>query len=422
MGPGGGRGQVGSGGRGQVGSGGCGQVGPGGCGQVGPGGGREQVGPSGRCRQAVGQGGEDVGEQRFGGCAGLLRTVQHGDGADRPRQRGEERLDRERPVEPHRQHPDLLAVGVELGGGLGQGAGGRAHHHDHPVRVRGAGVLDQVVGPPGQRGELVEHLLHHGGHRVVERVRGLGGLEEGVRVLRGAADRRVVGGQPAGPMRLDVLVADQAPQRVVRQQFDGVDLVGGAEPVEEVQERHPGPEGGGMGDRRQVLGLLHPAAGQHRPAGLADGHHVGMVTEDAQRMGRDRAGRDVDHRRGELPGDLVHVRDHQQQTLRRGERRGQRALGQGAVQRPRRAALGLHLDHLGDLAPDVRTTVCGPLVRKLSHAGGRGDGVDRDDLAERMRDAGRRLVPLDGGMDHLFRVSGRFVSGRFAHRASYDAT
>jgi hypothetical protein len=40
-----------------------------------------------------------------------------------------------------------------------------------------------------------------------------------------------------------------------------------------------------------------------------------MIPEDAERMGRDRARGDVDAKRQELAGDLVEVRDHQQESL-----------------------------------------------------------------------------------------------------------
>jgi len=57
---------------------------------------------------------------------------------------------------------------------------------------------------------------------------------------------------------------------------------------------------------------------------------------------------------GQLAGDLVHIRDHQQQTLRRGKGGGKRAGLQGAVHRASRAAFGLHLSHGGDGPPQVR--------------------------------------------------------------------
>ena len=88
---------------------------------------------------------------------------------------------------------------------------------------------------------------------------------------------------------------------------------------------------------------------QQREAGLAHRHHVGVVAEDRQPLRRQRPRGDVHHGRRQLAGDLVHVGDHQQQALRGGERRRQRAALQRAVQRPGGAALALHLDHRRDV-------------------------------------------------------------------------
>lgn len=53
-----------------------------------------------------------------------------------------------------------------------------------------------------------------------------------------------------------------------------VDLVRGAEAVEEVHDRHAARQGGQVGHQREVLRLLHAVAAQHRPTGLAHRHHI----------------------------------------------------------------------------------------------------------------------------------------------------
>ena len=153
--------------------------------------------------------------------------------------RGEQRLGRERPVQPHGQKADLLAGRDQRLDGFGRRARRRAHQHDHPLGVGGAEVVDEPVAAPRAVGELVEDLADDAGHRVVEEVGGLARLEEHVRVLRGAAEGRGVRRHPAQPMIDDVVVADERAEIVVVEQLDLVDLVARAEAVEEVQERHP---------------------------------------------------------------------------------------------------------------------------------------------------------------------------------------
>lgn len=50
-------------------------------------------------------------------------------------------------------------------------------------------------------------------------------------------------------------------------------------------------------------------------------HHVGVVPEDGEGLGRQGAGGDMEDRGGHLSGHLVHDRDHQQETLGRGKGR-----------------------------------------------------------------------------------------------------
>jgi hypothetical protein len=184
-------------------------------------------------------------------------------------------------------------------------------------------------------------------------------------------------------------------QLVVAEQLDAPQLVGGAEAIEEVEERHPRGQGRGVGDRGQVVGLLRRVRRQHREAGLAHRHDVRVIAEDRQRVGRDRARRHVEHEGGQLAGDLVEVGDVEEEALGGGEAGGERPGLDRAVDRAGGAALGLHLLHPRHLLPQVGPTVGGPLVGQLAHRRGWGDGIDRDDLAGPVGHAGGRLVAVD---------------------------
>ncbi len=78
-----------------------------------------------------------------------------------------------------------------------------------------------------------------------------------------------------------------------------------------------------------------------------------MVTEDRERLGRNRTGRNMKNRRGQLAGDLEHVRDHQQQALRCGKGGAQRTCLQCTVNSTGGAAFRLHFNDFRDGAPDV---------------------------------------------------------------------
>ena len=150
-----------------------------------------------------------------------------------------------------------------------------------------------------------------------------------------------------------------------------------------------------MSDQRDVLRLLYRRRAQHREAGRARRHHVGVIAEDRQRVRGDRSRGNVDHRGRQLAGDLEHVRDHQQQPLRGGERGRQRAPLERAVERAGGAGLALHLDHVGHGAPKVRTMRRAPGIGQLAHRRRRRDRVDRDHLAELVGHLRRGLVAVD---------------------------
>ena len=102
-------------------------------------------------------------------------------------------------------------------------------------------------------------------------------------------------------------------------------------------------DGGQMGHGSQIHDLLRVVLAEHGEAGLTAGHDVGMIAEDVQRVGGDGTGGHVEHAGQQLAGDLVHVRDHQQQALRRRVGGGQSAGAEGAVDGTGSAGLRLHL-------------------------------------------------------------------------------
>ena len=310
------------------------------------------------------------------------------------RKRSDDLLGWEGLEEPDAEHPDLLPGSDERVDRLLDGAACRAHHDDHAIRVGSAVIVDQPVLAACPCRELVHDALNDSRDCQVERVGRLACLEEDIRVLGGAADDGSVRCQTMGPERKDVVVTDQRPDVVLLEDRDLVDLVRCPEAIEEVKERDPSPQRGGMRDEREVMRLLHRPGREHRPAGRSRVHDVAVVAEDRERVRRDRPGCDMDDRRRQLTRDLEHVGDHQEQALRRREGRGQGSLLKRAVECPGGTSLGLHLHDVGNLAPQVGPSCCGPVVAMLGHRRGRGDRIDRDHFADGVGDASRGLIPV----------------------------
>ena len=205
----------------------------------------------------------------------------------------------------------------------------------------------------------------------------------------------MVGRERAAAMIEDQLEVDHRPHLILGEQFDPGDFVRGTKAIEEVQERDARLECGGVRDQGEVLRLLHARGAEHHPTGRAYGHHVGVVSEDREGVRGQRTRGDMKHRRCELAGDLVHVRNHQQQALRRGEGRGQRSCLQCAVYCSGGAALALHLHDLGDRAPQVLPLRRRPGICPFTHRRRWCDRVDGDHLVHGVGDPRHGFVAVD---------------------------
>ncbi len=346
--------------------------------------------------EGLGQRRRHVEVERLARRARFLGLLEHRERPARLRQRGQERLGRERAVEAHLQHADPGARLAEDGGRLARGLRARAHQHDHPFGVGGAFVLEELVGPAGERREPVHGRLHDARRARVIGIHGLARLKERVRVVRGAPDERMLGIERALAVRPHQILPDHRPDLGVGQQEHLVELVRGPEPVEEMQERDARLQRGRLRDQGGVVRLLHRRRRQQGEPGRAGGHHVRVVAEDRQRLRRQRAGRHVKDRGGQLARDLEHVGQHQHEPLRRREGGRHGARLERPVHGPGGAALALHLLDDRDVAPDVGQALRRPLVGQLGHPRRRGDRVDRADLVHAVGDVRDGAVAVDG--------------------------
>ena len=296
----------------------------------------------------------DVLEERFRRRCGILRSIEHSDRANGGRERGDKGIRVEGPVQPHLDEPYGLARFAEPLDRLLRGADARSHEHEDALGLRIADVLEETVAAPCPLAEPRHLLLHDLRHRRVVRVGRLARLEEDVRVLRAAAKHRVVGRERAGAVGGDELGVEERAYVVLGEAIDRVELVRRSEPVEEVEEGDSRAQGRGVSNQCEVLRLLDGGGAEEREARRSGRHHVGVVAEDRERVGRDRPRRDVEHRRGELSGDLEHVREHEQEPLGGRERRRECSRLERPVDGARGAALALHLHDLRDHAPRIR--------------------------------------------------------------------
>ena len=146
--------------------------------------------------------------------------------------------------------------------------------------------------------------------------------------------------------------------------------------------------------RRQIHHLLHAGRSQHGKTGLASSHHVAVVAENGQGLSGQCTSRYVKYAREQFAGDLVHVGDHQQQSLRSGVGRGERSGLESSVYGTCSTAFGLHLDDFDRFTPEVFLARSGPFVHILGHRGGRRDGINGSQLGKEVRDVRSGVVSV----------------------------
>ena len=278
---------------------------------------------------------------------------------------------------------------------LGDVADG-AHGDNDAVCVGSAVVVEQPVVGAELGVDLVHVLLNHGGQCVVVGVAGLAVLEEDVAVLVAAAHGGVLGVERVGTEGAHGVHVAHLGQVLVVPDLDLLNLMGGAEAVEEVDERHAALDGREVRHGGQVHDLLHVALGKHRETGLAAGHDVGVVAEDVEGVGGDGTRAHVEDAGQLLGGNLVHVGDHEQKALRGGVGRREGAAGKRAVHGAGGTGLRLHLADLDGRAEDVLAALGAPLVHIVGHGARRGDGIDARHFGERVADVCCGVVAVHG--------------------------
>ena len=344
----------------------------------------------------VGQSGDNIHVQRLALGAGLLGAIQHRDLLAGGGDSGKQLVGPEGTIQMHLHHADLLALGGHVVDDLLGDVADGAHGDDNPLSVGSAIVVEELIVGAQLLIDLVHVLLHNVGQGVVVGVAGLTMLEENIAVLVRAAH--------VGALRIQGVLAERGNgvhvahflQIVVIPHGNLLDLVRGAEAVEEVDEGNAALDGGQMGHGSQIHNLLGIVLAQHGKAGLTAGHDVGVITEDVQSVRRNGTSGDVEHAGQQLAGDLVHVGDHQQQALRGRVGGGQCTGGQRAVHSTGRAGLGLHLHHLDGGAKDVLLTSGSPLVHQVCHGRGRGNRIDARHFGKRIADVCSRVVTVHG--------------------------
>ena len=337
----------------------------------------------------------DVQIQRFADGAGFFGTVENSDAFDGLGQSFEERFGKEGTIETDFDQTVLgTAYFVQVGDGFFDGFAGRTHSNDHIGCIFSADVVEEFVFSAGDSCDFVHVFLDDGGSCIVELVDRFAALEVDVTILGADFGDGLFGTESAFAEFLDVFVIHEFRDVFVRDFFEFVDFVRSTETVEELEERNFGFVSCQVSNKSQVHFFLNAVSAEHGETGVTASHHVRVVTEDGERLTCESACCDMEDGREKFTGDLVHVGDHQEQTLRSGVGGGQRPGCQTAVNGTGGTCFGLHFSNVDFFAPDVFLVFACPLVNPFAHGGRRSDGVNSSGFAQCISDVRGGIITV----------------------------
>ena len=323
--------------------------------------------------------------KRFAVGAALFGAVEHSDAFRALGEGALEVFEREGTVEVDAHQTELAAFLLcQIVDGLLDGVAHRTHSHDDILCLGISVVVERQIVAAGDLCDLAHVAGHDVGNGVVVLVGSLAGLEVYVGVLRGTAGHGFHGVEGTLAEALQSLVADQRTEVFALEDLNLLDFVGGAETVKEVQERQAALDGCKVSHGAEVHRLLRVIRYQEIEAGGTGSHHVLMVAKDRECLGCQGARRYVEHAGQHLAGNFIHIRNHEQQTLRRSEGRCQGTSLQRTVHRTGGTGLTLHLCDRRDIAEHIFLAVRYPLVEQFCHSGRGCDGVNSSVLAEQI--------------------------------------
>ena len=198
----------------------------------------------------------------------------------------------------------------------------RSHDNDDALGIRRADVVEQMILAALRPGELVHGILHDGRASQVERIDGFARLEKNVGILGRAAEHGMIGRQRAGAMGgayFSSIIARMSSSVSCSILATSCEV---RKPSKKCTNGTRASSVAACAISAKSMTSCTELEASMRESGGPRGHHVAVIAENGERLAGQRPRGDVENGRGQLARDLVHVRDHEQQALRRRERGG----------------------------------------------------------------------------------------------------
>ena len=242
-----------------------------------------------------------------------------------------------------------------------------AHDYDDLLGIGSAYVIEQLVLSAEFLSEFIHDFLYDFGSRCVIFVSCFSVLEVYVAVLSSTLLMRMLRVESALAELAYSVPIYHGSEVVILKHIYLADLVRCAETVEEVYERNLSLERGEVRYGSHIHNFLYGVAAEQGEACLTSCHYVSLIAEDVESVSCDSSCCYMEHAGSQLAGDFIHVRDHEEKTLRRRERSGESACCERAVDCACCACLGLHLLNLHNLTEDIFSALRSPFVAGFCH-------------------------------------------------------
>ena len=221
-------------------------------------------------------------------------------------------------------------------------------------------------------------------------------LEEDIAVLVRAAHYGALGVESSLAESLNSVHIAHFLEILIVPDLDLLDLVRGAEAVEEVDEGNSALDRCKVSNSAEIHNFLRVGLCKHCKAGLTAGVNIGMIAENVKCVGSNAASRYMENAGEKLTGDLIHIGYHEQKALGCSVSSGESTGCERTVNGAGCACLRLHLGNLNGGAEDILETLRRPLVNVVCHGAGRSYRVDTGNFRERIGHICRSVVTVHG--------------------------
>ena len=333
--------------------------------------------------------------ERFAVSTRFFRAIKHSDAVCRLGHSSKEVLHREWTIEVYAHETHLFTLlFAEIVDGFARSFSGRTHEDNHAIGFGVTIIVEETILATCDARDFVHVFFYNFRHSLVEGVATFAVSKESFGVFSHTASHRTFRGEGAVAEIRESLLVNEGLQILSFEHFNLLDFMRSAETIEEVHERHASFDRSEVSHTSQVHHFLHRTFGQHGETSLTSRHHVLVVTEDGKSVRSNGTCRHVEHTGKEFTRNFIHIGDHQQQTLRCGERRSQCTSLQRSVHGTSGTAFTLHFLHEHSFTKHVFATLSRPIVDILSHCRRGGDGIDSRHFAKHISDVCSRLVTI----------------------------